>query len=290
MELLAKHHLFNGEIVSKEELQIPLFDLGVLRGFGVFDYFITYQGGRPFHLRDHVARFFRSASLIGLNIPWGEEDIFQWVLQALAANAPGEERAIRLVATGGTGIDFITPDEDGANVAVLVERRPEYSASVYERGVSVITAKHVRNRPQVKSLDYLEAVIQTRHARIAGAVEAIYVDDSQVYEGTTSNLFIVLGGATPTVITPPQERVLSGVTRRVILEELDLPFPILEREISPAELKGADEVFITSSSKEIFPVVRIDQEQVGEGIPGVVTRQLIDAFKAYTAGKQWFDK
>jgi len=288
MELLAQYHVFNGEVVSKEELQTPLYDLGVLRGFGIFDYFITYQG-RPFYLRDHVARFFRSASLIGLTLPYSEVQIGSWVMQALAANPAGEERAVRLVATAGVGIDFITPEEGAANVAVLIERRPVYSAAVYERGVSVITAKHVRNRPEVKSLDYLEAVIQTRHARLAGAVEAIYVDDEQLYEGTTSNLFVVAGDP-PVIITPTNDRVLGGITRQVIMEELDLPFEITERKVTLADLKGAREVFITSSSKEIFPVVKIDQEPVGEGTPGEVTRRLIESFRQYASGSSWFDR
>lgn len=272
-------YYIDGKFVSADEAVIPVNDLAILRGYGIFDFLRTYKG-RPLFLEEHIERLERSAKKIGLDLLWSKTQLIDIVNQTLNKNSYRESN-IRVVVTGGTSPDYITP-QGKPRLLVLVTELPEQPQWWYTNGVKVITIYSKRNIPGAKSIDYIPATIALQKARSKNAIEAVYVDrDGYVLEGTTSNLFIFRGD---TLITPGKA-VLSGITRKVVLMITAETFNTEIRDIAVDELLTADEVFITGTNKEIVPVVKVDDTTIADGKPGHRTRSLREKFAAYIAGQ-----
>ncbi|MCP3953086.1 MAG: branched-chain amino acid aminotransferase [Desulfobacterales bacterium] len=260
----------DGAFVPSDQAVIPVDDLAVLRGFGVFDLVRTYSG-KPFFLYEHIERLRNSAAEIGLHVPWTTPDLVRIVKETLAKNSHPESN-IRIVVTGGSSPDFATP-QDKPRLLVLVSPLPELPKTWYSDGVKIITWVTERFKPGVKSINYIPATVALGEARQKGAIEALYLDrQGYVLEGTTSNLFAFLGN---TLITPGRD-ILSGITRQVVLAVAAEHFEVQIRDISRQELLGADEVFITGTNKGVVPVIQVDDTVIGGGTPGPLTQQLTD--------------
>ncbi|NMG21352.1 aminotransferase class IV [Brasilonema bromeliae] len=268
----------NGKYISSDQASLPLNDLGIVRGYGVFDYLRTYNG-IPFKLQEHVQRLQKSAELIGLSLPCSTEELEAITQETLRHNNLPESN-IRIVVTGGSSADFITPPEQ-PSLVVIVTPVTQYSAQYYEQGVKVITVQMERFIPQAKTLNYISAIMALQQAKRANAIDALYVNQqSHVLEGTTTNFFIFRDSQ----LITSQENVLHGITRKVVLELAIKKLKVVERPISYSELKDCDEAFITSSNKEIMPVVQIDDLQISHGKPGENTQLLMHLFQDYTRG------
>jgi len=260
----------DGSFVPAEQAVIPVDDLAVLRGFGVFDLVRTYHG-KPFFLKEHLERLYHSAAEIGLHVPWSHSELYEIVLDTLAKNNYPESN-IRIVVTGGSSPDFTTP-QNKPRLLVLVSPMPTLPESWYTDGVKLITRVTDRFKPGVKSINYIPATVALEEARRKGAIEALYLDrEGYVLEGTTSNIFIFKGN---TLVTPGRD-ILSGITRKVTLDVAATHFDVQIRDISRQELLGADEVFITGTNKGLVPVVQVDDARIGSGRPGPLTAKLTD--------------
>jgi branched-chain amino acid aminotransferase len=267
----------DGKFSVGEPAYLPINDLMVLRGYGVFDFTRTYHR-RPFHLKAHVERLFASAHAIELATPFTMDEVIAKVQEALALSTY-PECFIRILITGGDGVDSITPSGQ-SRLTIMVTKAHEYPDSDYQNGLKVITTNQPRYLAGVKTLGYISAVRAMQQATQADAVEAVYVDSAgYVYEGTTTNIFIVSEGK---IITPPLKGVLDGITRRLVLELAQPFFEVIEAPFKVEQLYSADEVFITSSTKEIMPITRVDDLLIGDGKVGAVTQKLIVSFKALT--------
>lgn len=277
-----KFHIINGNLIPEEKLMIPVRDLGFLRGYGVFDFLITYKGAKPFHLEDHTDRLFNSARLIGIPLSVLPGTIREWVFKALEANKDGSEKQIRMTITRGVSETSFFPSGD-PNIVIMVDPALNYPDSFYTEGVAAITAQHRRYLPEVKHLGYLDAVMRLAPLRSKGIVEAIYHYEGQVLEATTSNLFALIDGR----LLTPKSNILKGVTRKVILESLSSSIEIFEEDFSYDALLAAHELFISSSSREVMPVVRLNSEPVGNGKVGLITKKVMSLFKDYTLSEQW---
>ncbi|MFW2368438.1 MAG: aminotransferase class IV [Desulforhopalus sp.] len=267
----------NGNFVEEDKALIPVTDLSVLRGFGVFDFLRTYNG-RPFHLADHLNRLTRSAKMIGLLLPHPVHEIEQLVLETLRRNDHVESH-IRLVVTGGQSLDGITPG-DSPLMMIMVTEASMYPGELFSKGVRVITSHLDRSIPGAKTIHYISAIMCQKEAHNRDAVEAIYVDrDGLLQEGTTSNFFGFIGNR---LITPPADRVLPGITRQIVLELAEKEFNIVERQIHKDEIRLLDEAFITSSTKEVMPVRAIDSITLNFGRVGDKAGRVMKLFKDYT--------
>ncbi len=267
----------DGHFVDETEAVLPVTDLAILRGYAVFDFLRTYNG-HPFHLEAHLQRLRNSAALIGLGCPWSLEELITIVDQTLAKNDYAESN-IRLLITGGESEDSISP---GQNPRLLVMVRPvkPFPEIWYTQGAKIITARLNRYIPGAKSTDYIRAIVTLKDAEAAGAIESVYVNKAdQVLEGTTSNLFIVRDNS---IITPAEE-ILPGITRDVLLDILKAELPLQLRPVSRQELLESDEAFMASSTKEVVPVVRVDDQNIGNRTPGPVTLKVMEIFRNYTA-------
>ncbi len=263
--------------------QVSVFDRGFLYGDSVFETMRTY-GGRPFALREHVDRLVWSASRVFIDVPVEARELCEEVERA-TREAGFSESYLRLMVTRGVGALGLDPGLSERPlrvliVAPLVAPPPE----AYRDGVSVITFATQRvadatGAAGAKIGNYLVAVLAMRQARQAGAVEALIADhEGRVVEGSTSNVFVVKDGA---LYTPAEsDGILPGITRaRVIAVARELSYPLVFGALERSLLESADEVFVSSSIRELLPVVRIDGRVVGAGVPGPTTRALHAAFR-----------
>lgn len=265
-------YYINGEFVEADKAVIPVDDLAVIRGFGVFDLMRTFDGV-PFCLSEHIDRLRKSADKIGLRLPWTHDEIASIIEETLKKNRHPESN-IRVVVTGGSSPDFITP-QGKPRLIVMVTPLPKLPAEWYQTGVKVITMLSERQVPEAKSIDYIPATIALRRAKQEGAIEAIYIDrKGNVLEGTTSNVFAVRQGR----LITPDKGILSGITRQVILRLAANRLRVVLGEMTQKELISAEEVFITGTNKGVVPVIQVDEHRIGDGHPGPCSKQLMKDF------------
>lgn len=270
-------YYIDGKFVDDDAALIPAKDITVLRGFGVFDFLITYNK-RPFFVKEHVARLENSAKEIGLTLQHSNEQICEIVAQTIGENPHHTESNIRIVYTGGISPDGVTPQGNGI-LMVMVTPKHELPAWWYTNGAKIITIDIERFIPTSKSTNYLSAVFAQQKAHKTGAVEAIYKDrENRLLEGTTTNLFCFKGNQ---LITPP-DAILPGITRNVVMELTKDTYTQKLRHIDADELNEMDEIFITASNKEIVPVIQVDDLVIGNGRPGKNTKDIMEMFKTYT--------
>lgn len=263
----------DGAFVPAHEAMIPVDDLAILRGIGICDIMRTFHG-RPFFVDAHIDRLMDSGIKIGLNLPWTAKNIKQIVLQTLEKNPGLDEANIRIVITGGSSPDFLTPT-GRPRLIVMVTPINKLPEMWYTQGVKVITLIQERPLAGAKVTAYLPATMAMTRAKAAGAMEVIYIDKNQnALECTTSNLFAFFGD---TLVTPPTDGILKGITRKVILSLAKDRFEVSESSIPLEKLLTADEVFITGTNKGVVPVIRIDDTPIGNGRPGSHTRTLMAA-------------
>jgi len=277
----------DGAVHPLSEARVPVTDRGFLLADSVFDTVRTYDG-RPFLLGDHLDRLRRSAETIWIALPWSDEEL-ERVVQDLSERAGhGRELLFRLIVTrgdGGHGLALPEPEEP--RLVVLCRPLPEVPHRLYTDGVRVGRPSggltEVRAVPaHIKSGAYLANILALREVQAQGAYEALLPAVGGYWsEATTSNLFIVQGGA---VHTPGvQDHILPGVTRALVLAVArDAGIAVVERPISDADLDRADEIFLTSSVKEVLPVTAVDSARVGTGRPGPVSVQLLQLFRQAT--------
>lgn len=262
----------DGRWVHPDEATISINDIAVLRGYSVFESLRTYNRN-PFHLDEHLLRLYRSAVLIGIEIPWSSEQITDIVRDIIARNVY-QHASIRLLVTGGVSEDGILPS-DTPTLIVMITQLGERDMERFARGCELITTKLQRISPEAKTANYIAAVRALKEAVRRNAADALFVNErGHVLEATRSNFFIFRGD---TLVTP-RKGILIGVTRNVVLELARGRFAVDERPILLEELTLVDEAFITSSSKEITPVVQIDNLVIGDGKPGPRTYELEQRF------------
>lgn len=261
-----------GHWVHPDKATISINDMAVLRGYSVFESLRTYNH-HPFHLAEHLERLYRSAILIEMEIPWSSKQLAGIVREIVTRNTY-KHAAIRLLVTGGESEDGILPSGNPLLV-VLITPLGERDMEQFAKGCKLITTKLQRVSPEAKTANYVAAVRALKEALRRNAADALFVNEREhVLEATRSNFFIFRGD---TLVTP-RRGILIGVTRNVVLELARSLFAVEERPVLLEELALADEAFITSSSKEITPVMQIDDLVIGDGKPGPRTYQLEQRF------------
>lgn len=260
----------DGKYAPLSKLRIAPNDLGVLRGYGAFDFLRTFNG-KPFMLNEHVARFQRSAKRMGLTIPPAAK--LKEIAHELIRRNAFSETAIKFVITGG-------PSEDGVTLAdrptfyVLATPTSLPPRERYTKGVHLRTYEYMRVLPETKTLNYLVSVQKQKELARAGVLELLYVYDGAVLECSSSNIFLVKRN----VLVTPKTDILPGTTKLLIKQLAKGKYKIEERRVSVKELKTADEVFITASNKAVMPVVKIDTFKIGSGKVGPVSQDLLARF------------
>ena len=270
-------YYIDGQYVGEDKCVLSVKDIIVLRGFGVFDFLITYNK-RPFYLKEHVQRLETSAQKIGLKIRHSNDEICSIVEETLRRNAHHDESNIRIVYTGGISSDGVTPEGNGYLIVMVSPKHP-LPGWWYSDGAKLVTAEIERFIPGAKSTNYLTAVWALERARAMDAIESIYVDrNNRLLEGATSNFFCFKENK---LITPKLD-ILPGITRIVLVDLVKDHFNLDIREIQKNELPSMEEVFISASNKEIVPIIQVDDTVIGDGKPGQRTRKVMQLFRDHT--------
>jgi branched-subunit amino acid aminotransferase/4-amino-4-deoxychorismate lyase len=260
----------NGELVPVNQASLKINDLGLLRGFGIFDYFRTYNS-KPFMHHWYMERFFHSAKLMDLEVPTNETEIMYYVSE-LHNLAKLPDCAFRFLLTGGYATDSISVTKP--NFIIISEDLPAYVQDRFDNGVKIISTEHLRELPEVKSTNYIRPILIAKQIKAENAYDVLYHKDNEISELSRSNFFIFKGD---TLITP-NTNVLKGITRRVVLELARQHFEVQERVIHIEELKQADEAFTTGTTKKVTPIVQIDNLLIGTGKVGKRTHFLQNLF------------
>jgi len=275
----------NGNVVPAEQARVSVLDNGFTFGDAVYETLRTYAG-RPFHLDRHLERLRASAARLGFEAPFGDGE-FARRLDDLLARAGNDESYIRVILSRGEGdISYRFDRVKGPTLVMVVKPFEPPPERDYAEGIPVVIASVRRNHPRaldpaIKSNNLLNNILAVREGQSRGATETILLNDGgEVAEGASSNVFVVKGGR---VSTPPLAAgILSGITRRLVLDLCrDAGIPAGEETLRVADLLAADEVFITSTTKEAAPVTRIDGKPVGSGKPGPVHRRILQAYREY---------
>ncbi len=268
----------NGQVVRTTEAKVGVYDIGMLRGFGIYEALATYNR-KPFMLAAHLERFRNSTARMDLQIPVSDAEFEKIVLDLIERNIPqGKEAAIRIILTGGEAIAGIEYDHSKPTFYILVEEMEQLAPRLFEEGCSVIVSEHLRQFPLSKTTNYIQAVLLQGERQRVNALEILYTWQGKVLECATSNFFIVKGGK----IITPKDDILLGITRKAAMIAAGNHFPIEEREVSVDEMYAADEAFLTSSFKDVVPVVKVGDKAIADGKPGPVTREVMRLFHELT--------
>jgi branched-chain amino acid aminotransferase len=278
----------NGEIVGEQEAVVSVFDHGFLYGEGVYEVCRTYHA-RPFLLDRHLRRMHESASRIALPVPLSDAAIASRIDDTLGAaglaDPAGPDAYIRMLLTRGVGeMNYDPKSCPRPSLVIIVKKFATPARDVYDLGVRVSLVSIVRNHPAslnplIKSNNLLNNALAMQQAIQQGGFEAVMRNHrGELSECSQSNLFVVRDG---TAYTPPLEAgLLAGITREFLFEiARTIGVPMVEATLRDDDLLGADEAFLTSTTRELVPIVLVDGHRIGGGRPGPVTRALLEAFR-----------
>ena len=272
----------NGRFMPLEEATVSVEDRGFQFGDGVYEVIRTYHG-QPFQLDAHLARLERSANAIELPLPWNIQQWATHVKDGIKRSGYPESKVYLQLTRGTAPRDHVFPASAQPTVVMTVREMRPVDSALQASGVSVMTMDDWRwGRCDIKSVNLLPNVLARQKAKQAGAFEAVFVRNGQETEGAVSNVMMVKAGR---LLTAPEgERILSGVTRTIILELARKEgLPVEERFVMVEEFQRADEIFLTGTTVEVLPVIRVGGKPVSNGKPGPATQKLQAAFQRFVS-------
>jgi branched-chain amino acid aminotransferase len=276
----------DGKFYAEADAKVSVFDHGLLYGDGIFEG-IRFYNGRVFRLEAHLDRLWDSARSICLAIPISKREMTEALLETIRKNDL-REGYIRLLVTRGVGTLGLNPEQcKRPSIVIIAATVTLYPEAVYQKGLSVMTCATRRTNPSalnpaVKSLNYLNNVMARIEANLAGADEALMLNDAgNVAECTADNVFIIKQGQ---IFTPPiTAGALRGITRSVVFEIAgELGIKVTETDITRHDIFIADECFLTGTAAEIIPVIEADGRPIGTGKPGPICARMIARFRQLT--------
>jgi len=271
MNKTIQYYFFNGEFISNSVPVLTPYELGMLRGYGIFD-FLRIVDGIPVFLEDHLDRFFASAQQMDLNVPYTRKEIADFVDTLVQINKVGYS-GVRLVLTGGFSESGFTSTQP--NFYLLQHILKENPKHYFTKGIKLITVDYIRDFPKIKTLNYALVLKSQKELKKKNAFDTLYVKNGIISESSRSNFFIVKNN----ILITSDANALAGVTRKKVLELAKGKYRVQIRPIKMKELKTADEAFICGSTKPLVPVVQVDNIKIGRGRPGLFTARLRMEFK-----------
>lgn len=268
-----QYHFINNRIVHQSEALVSAFDLSVMRGYGVFDFFKVLDGV-PVFMYDHLQRFIYSAQKLNLSVPYKINELVGIVYQLIDKNE-FDNGVFKIILTGGVSTNGFNLDGD----PTLLILPGELSFKVFRsfdgiKTLSIKTLDYIRETPGIKSINYLVAMMNWHLLQDGGFDDFLYVKNNLISETSRANIFMVKDGA----LITPKENILEGITRKYIIEIGSSYLKVEEKNISLDEIYVADEVFLTSTTKQAMPVIRIDNHIINAGTPGKYTKMIFEDF------------
>jgi D-alanine transaminase/branched-chain amino acid aminotransferase len=256
----------NGTFVPFDQTSVHVSDLIVQRGYGIFDFFLVRDGVAPY-LSFHLDRFIRSAELMKLDLVHTKEELTALVTALVATNNI-RNSSVKIMLTGGLSPDDFTLSPGKATLIILNKPYEVKWPEAWKSGGTLITCKYQREMAGAKTINYIRSVSLSQKLVETGAAELLYTDRNWVRECSRSNVYFVKDQCVYT----PKTKMLEGVTRRRILALEG--FHIQVSDFKLEELLAADEVFITSTTKGVLPIIRVDAKMISDGKIGPVTKAI----------------
>jgi D-alanine transaminase len=279
----------NGEFLPLAEARVPVLDRGFIFGDGIYEVVPVYQGV-PFRFEHHLARLKRSLHKVRIANPL-DDGGWSGVVASLLDRHPWRDQFVYMQVTRGVARrDHLFPTDVPPTVFAMSSEFKAVSREVVEQGIAAVTLPDERwLHCDIKSTSLLGNVLARQAAADAGATECLMFRDDHLTEGAASNVWVASGG---TLLAPPRDRLILEGIRYGLLEELtsESGVPFRMRRIPREEVLRADELMVTSATKEIIAVTRLDGKPVGQGRPGPVFRKLFDAYqgaKAKSLARGW---
>jgi D-alanine transaminase len=276
--------LFNGKIIDRSDAKVDVEDRGYQFGDGVYEVIRIYNG-KMFTANEHLDRFVKSADSIGISLPFTTEQLTNLLEELIEKNNLQLGNIYMQITRGAAPRNHAFPTGSVTPTIIAYTNKVDRPVENLKSGVKTILTEDIRwLRCDIKSLNLLGNLLAKQKATEAGCFEAIQHRGHDVTEGSTSNIFIVKSGV---VITHESNHlILKGITKDVILkicEENNIPYE--ERTFTIDELKGADEIFLSSTTAEVMPVIEMNGKVVQSGTPGVITRNLQNLFEQAIEGQ-----
>jgi len=269
----------NGSIIPADHAAISPLDIGLLRGYAVFDLLRTING-QPFLLAEHLKRLRSSADHLNLRVPATDAEIEDVINELLRLN-DHDEATVRLVLTGGVSPDGMSFDPDTPTFFILTHDLHEPPAALYEMGGKLLTHRHHREIPEAKTTNYITMLKHRSRMGDEDALDLLYHDGQRVSEAASASVYFVRGST----ILAPKDSVLWGTIGAYVLDLAKERYEVLLCDISLEEALAADEAFLTSTTRGIVPIVALDDALVGDGAVGPVVRFLMARYRASIFGE-----
>jgi len=268
----------NNAFIPLAEASVPINDRGLLFADGIYEVIVSRKG-KPFLLNEHLARLQKSAAAISLELPVTAAEISETIITGIKKAGFSESMVYIQITRGTESRRHNYSNKIRANLIMTFRARPEYAPELFSQGTALISVTEIRwSRCDIKSTALLPNVMMKQKAVDQGCQEALFVSaDNIIRECTAANIFFVKN---ETLYTPPtNHHILNGITRSFILNKAKSHnLKHVERDCSFTELCQADEVFITSSTIDLMPVVKVDDVTIGSGRPGPVSQVVKNFF------------
>lgn len=258
----------DGAIIPSETATLHPMDLGLIRGYGIFDFFRT-SNYHPVFLKHYLDRFTASAEKTYIPLNYSREEL-RSIIAELTEKNDLKQGGFRMMLTGGVSDNHFSPAE--GKLFIFCESLDFPSEAKYTQGIKLLTLEYIRPIAEIKTTNYALPVWHSHHWKRLGAEDVLYHWNGLVSESSRSNFFIVKNG----VIHTPDQHILMGITRKHILQIAE---NVVIRPVALEEVWEADEAFMTSTTKVLLPVTQIDDRQIGNGKVGPVTRALLEKFR-----------
>ena len=272
----------NGKFLPIEEATVPVLDRGFIFGDGVYELIPVYSRA-PFRMDEHLARLEKSLAAVRIRNPYAR-DKWREILLALVARQPWDDQGVYLQVTRGVAKrDHAFPAGVEPTVFIMCNPLVNPPKELVEKGAAAVSAVDYRwHRCDIKSISLIGNCLLRQVSADAGAVETILFRDGKLTEASASNVFVAKAGK---VLSPPKSNlILPGITYDVVVEIAQaVKIPLEFRDVTEAEVRAADEVWLTSSSKEILAVTTLDGKPVGDGKPGPLFRKAYAGYQEFKA-------
>lgn len=271
--------IFDGQLINRSEASVDIEDRGYQFGDGVYEVIRVYNG-KMFTSKEHLQRLFESGKKIGMDIPYGLDEIKAMLEDLIQANNLTLGTVYLQVTRGVAPRNHMFPSSDVKPMFVAYTREVARPEENMMNGVKTISVEDIRwQLCDIKSLNLLGNLLAKQKAADAGCFEAIQHRNGTVTEGSLSNVSIVVDGVVKT--HPANHLILNGISRQVMLKTCEKAgIPFAEKPYTLDELKNADEVFLTGTTVEVMPIIEVDGQRIGNGKPGEITKKLQELFKA----------
>ncbi len=270
----------NGKFLPESQAHVSVLDRGFIFGDGIYEVIPVY-GGKLFRFDEHMSRLQNSLDAIKITNPLSSAEWEKMLTELIRLNGDGDQSLYLQVTRGCAKRDHAIPENPTPTVFAMCNELKPLAMEIINEGVAAITIDDIRwSRCHIKATSLLANILLRQEALDQGAAEAILIRDGQATEGAASNLFAVIDGV---ITTPPKgPMLLPGITRDLVLElAASNTLPCQEKTICLAKLQQADEIWLTSSTKEILSVTQLDGELVADGKPGPLYQRLLTLYQDY---------